>query len=211
MSTQGIQFSVVMTVYDNARELEEHLPAFLNQEYAPGYEVIVVDESSTDNTDDILKLQKQSHPHLYTTFLPKPNREVVRKRLALTIGVKASKNEWVILSSIDKYPSTSEWLNKIVGSIDSTTSVVLGYFTKKAVKLQAFEAISQAENLIKKAERKKADGHKGKILRYLNGQYDFAIVKREEAHELLKYFEQSIGWPKLQSLRLCVMLHNLIH
>ena len=82
-----------MTVYDHAHELEEHLPAFLTQEYEPGYEVIVVDESSTDETDDVLKLQKQSYPHLYTTFLPKPNRNITRLKLALTIGVKAAKKD----------------------------------------------------------------------------------------------------------------------
>ena len=50
-------FSIVMTVYDQAHDLEENLPAFLTQEYEPGYEVIVVDESSTDNTEDVLKLE----------------------------------------------------------------------------------------------------------------------------------------------------------
>ena len=37
-----------MTVYDQAYELQENLTAFLTQQYQPGYEVVVVDESSTD-------------------------------------------------------------------------------------------------------------------------------------------------------------------
>ena len=86
------KFSVIMTVFDNGSELEQHLPAFLTQQYEPGYEVIVVDESSTNNTDDVLKLMKQQYPHLYSTFLPKPDVHRNRKRLALTIGVKAAKN-----------------------------------------------------------------------------------------------------------------------
>ena len=58
-------FSIVMTVYDQASELESNLPAFLTQEYEPGYEVIVVDETSTDNTEDVLKIMKNDYPHLY--------------------------------------------------------------------------------------------------------------------------------------------------
>ena len=50
-----------MTVYDQAYELQENLTAFLTQQYAPGYEVVVVDESSTDETPDILKLQPLYH------------------------------------------------------------------------------------------------------------------------------------------------------
>ena len=60
-----------MTVYDQAYELQENLTAFLTQQYQPGYEVVVVDESSTDETPDILKLLKKDYPNLYTTFLPK--------------------------------------------------------------------------------------------------------------------------------------------
>ena len=93
-----------MTVFDNGKDLEENLPAYLTQQYEPGYEVIVVDESSTDNTDDVLKLMKQQYPHLYTTFLPKPDIHLVRKRLALTIGVKAAKNEQIIFTDIKAFP-----------------------------------------------------------------------------------------------------------
>ena len=56
MSTGQHPFSVIITVYNQAHDLEEQLPAFLKQEYEPGYEVIVVDESSTDETPDVLKL-----------------------------------------------------------------------------------------------------------------------------------------------------------
>jgi len=54
--------SVIMTAHNQADELKENLPLFLTQVYEPGYEVIVVDESSTDNTPDILKQYSQDYP-----------------------------------------------------------------------------------------------------------------------------------------------------
>ena len=54
ISKQG--FSIIITVYDQAHELKENLPAYLTQVYEPGYEVMVVDETSTDDTPDVLKL-----------------------------------------------------------------------------------------------------------------------------------------------------------
>lgn len=197
-----------MAVYDNARELEERLPAFLTQTYEPGYEVIVVDESSTDNTEDVLTLFKNDYPHLYTTFLPKPDRNIMRRKLALTIGVKAAKNEWVILTDIHAEPPSEEWLKEIAECIDNTTEAMIGYYRKKGTKIQLFEDITQARRLIRKAERKRADGHKGKHLKYLRGKYDFIVVKTFKAHDLLKFFEQTIGFRRLLGLRLAVMCQN---
>ena len=202
------RFSVIIAVFDNARELEENLPAFLTQTYEPGYEVIVVDESSTDNTEDVLKLFKNDYPHLYSTFIPKPDRNITRRKLALTIGVKATKNEWVILTDIHAKPPSEEWLKEIAECIDNTTEAMIGYYRKKGTKIQLFEDISQTRRLIRKAERKRADGHKGKHLKYLRGKYDFIVVKTSKAHDLLKYFEQKVSFRRLLGLRLAVMCQN---
>ena len=199
------RFSVIMTVYDKGTELEEHLKDFLTQDYAEGYEVIVVDESSTDNTDDVLKLHMQQYPQLYKTFLPKPDRNVTRKKLALTIGIKAAKNEWVIISDIHSYPPSGTWLSELAENIDSTSDLYLGYFTKKGTMLKAYEEVDMAEKVIMKAERLRADGHKGNKMKVLRGKYDFIAVKREKAHDAMSYFEKKIGIWKLLGLRLGVM------
>ena len=132
MKTNVRSFSIIMTVYDQARELEENLPAFLQQEYGPGeYQVIVVDESSTDRTPDVLKLFKSEYPHLYSTFLPKPNRLIIRRKLAFHLGVKASKNEWIIFTKINRKPMATDILKAIADALDDTAEVTLGYAVKK--------------------------------------------------------------------------------
>ena len=72
-------FSIIMTAYNQADELKENLPAYLSQTYEPGYEVIVVDETSSDDTPDVLKLYKQDYPILYTTFLPKHKQQAQKR------------------------------------------------------------------------------------------------------------------------------------
>jgi glycosyltransferase involved in cell wall biosynthesis len=209
MTETNSRFSVIMTVYDNAQELRQFLSAFLTQDYAPSYEVIVVDESSTDHTEDVLKLQKQQYPQLYTTFLPKPNRNITRRKLALTIGVKAAKNEWVIFSDIHAAPPSSTWLGEIAETLDKNTDIQLGYFRKSDTRLQAFEDVGLASRYVRKAERIKADGHRGNHLKYLRGKYDFIVVRKDKAHDVLKFFEQKIGFRRLLGLRMSVMCHNL--
>ena len=203
------KFSVIMAVYDNGQDLETYLPTYLTQVYEPGYEVIVVDESSTDNTDDVLKLLKQQYPHLYTTFLPKPDIHVIRRRLALTIGVKAAKNEWIIFTRIDFHPTTETWLQTIAESLDDSTSMLLGYNRKDQWVMRSFDTIDEATDYIVKGERTKADGHKGKRLKKLRGKYDFVAVRHNEAHELLKSFDQPVGLGRLLGLRLRLFFRNL--
>ena len=203
------RFSVIMTVFDNGNELEQHLPAFLTQQYEPSYEIIVVDESSTDNTDDVLKMMKQQYPHLYSTFLPKPDIHVTRKRLALTIGVKASKNEWIILSDIYSFPQSATWLQDISDNLVEESGIMLGYYKKGELKMRLFEDMESASDYIIKGERQRADGHKGTRMRKLRGKYAFIVVKADKAHELLKYFEQPVGFCRLLSLRTSIFFRNI--
>ena len=56
--------SVVIAAHDSAIELQKNLPLILEQEYDGEFEVVVVDESSTDNTTDVIKLLKSKYPNL---------------------------------------------------------------------------------------------------------------------------------------------------
>ena len=58
------QLSMVMVVHDQGNLLEQNLPQFLTQPCQTTYEVIVVDDTSTDDTPDILKRLKNEHPNL---------------------------------------------------------------------------------------------------------------------------------------------------
>lgn len=197
-----------MAVYEQASQLEANLPVFLTNTYESGYEVIVVDESSTDETDDVLKLLKQDHLNLYSTFIPKPNPHITRRKLALSLGIKAAKNEWVIITSIENAPAYEEWLKELSGVIDSTTEAVAGYYLKKGLRLQTFEDTDQTRSLVVKAERKRRKISKRRFLKFLCGRYDFIAVRRDKAYDVLSFFEQDASALKLARLKLGVFFHQ---
>ena len=204
-------FSIVMTVYDQAPELEANLPAFLTQEYEPGYEVIVVDETSTDNTEDVLKIMKNDYPHLYTTFLPKPNRQVTRRKLAINIGSKAAKNEWIIITKIEHKPIAPDILQAIGQVHDQEAELTLGYMGKKGISLQPFDTVEEAGNHILKAERKlRMIFNRNKRMSYLWGRYDFIIIPKDCLVRLLGFCEQKISWSQLISIRFGILWQSLI-
>lgn len=199
-----------MTVYDQDYDLKENLPAFLEQKYEPGYEVIVVDESSNDETPDVLKLLENDYKHLYTTFLPTPPYYVKRKMQSLNIGLKAAKNDWVIFANANHKPEGDYILQAINDTFDATADVTLGYLTKKGIKLQTFVECDDVRFHVMRKERKlqKVRIRKRKNFRF--GRYDFMIVRKSQAIQLLAYYEQRPSFWQRQGLRWRIFWKNLM-
>ena len=210
MNTKQHPFSVIITVYDQAHDLEEGLPAFLKQEYEPGYEVIVVDESSTDETPDVLKLLKNEYKHLYSTFLPKPSAQTFRRKLALNIGIKASHHEYIIMANVNNPPADTDVFKAIAEVLDQKVELTLGYVTKKHIRLQPFDTVAEAGGHIRRLERKLKKVRERKYGNYIWGRYDFIIVRKDCTIELLKLFEQKISPTKLFGIRLGILWENLL-
>nr|WP_175549418.1 glycosyltransferase family 2 protein [Xylanibacter ruminicola] len=210
MNTNERKFSIIMTVYDQDYDLRENLPAFLEQKYEPGYEVIVVDESSTDETPDVLKLLKNDYKHLYTTFLPKPTYYVKRKMQSLNIGLKAAKNDWVIFANANHKPDGDYILQAIDDTLDFTAEVVLGYLTKKGIKLQSFDTCQEVKDYIIRKERKIQKVRTRKRKNYRFGRYDFIIIRKRLAIEILGYYEQSPSFWQRQAMRWHIFWKNLM-
>ena len=199
-----------MTIYNQAHDLEEGLPAFLKQEYEPGYEVIVVDESSTDETPDVLKLLKNEYKHLYSTFLPKPSAQTFRRKLALNIGIKASHHEYIIMANVNNPPADTDVFKAIAEVLDQKAELTLGYVTKKHIRLQPFDTVAEAGGHIRRLERKLKKVRERKYGNYIWGRYDFIIVRKDCTIELLKLFEQKISPTKLFGIRLGILWENLL-
>ena len=123
----GTKLSVVVTAHDQGAELQRNLPLLLAQQYDAGFEVIVVDESSTDDTEDVLKQLKAENRHLYTTYIPASSHYVSRRKLSITIGVKAAHNEWIILTDASCHPDTDRWLETMANYCTTSADVVCGY------------------------------------------------------------------------------------
>jgi glycosyltransferase involved in cell wall biosynthesis len=209
MSTNERRFSIIMTAYDQAYELKENLPVFLSQQYEPGYEVVVVDESSTDETADLLKLLKNDYPNLYTTFLPKSEGYALSKKQAYNIGVKAAKNDWLMFANANHPPMGDDVLQAISDSIDTTADLTLGYLTKKGIKLQAFVEVDDAKDHITRIERKLQKVRKRKRHHYRWGRYDFIVTRKQQAFDMLKYYELRPSFFARQAMRWRIFWKNL--
>lgn len=128
--------SVIVCARNEYNNLQEYLPILLSQDY-PTYEVIIVDDSSEDDTEFLLERLKHQYVHLYHTFVPRGARVLSSKKLALTIGLKAAHHEHILLTDADCRPESKYWIREMMqGFANADTEIVLGfspYFEKKGL------------------------------------------------------------------------------
>ena len=126
VSTDREPVSVIICARNEADNLELYLPVVLTQDY-PKYEVIVVNDCSTDNTEDILKKYAEQYPMLRTTTIKEDKKFSHGKKIAVTIGIKAAKYERLVFIDGDCKPESNKWLELMASHFSESKSIVLGY------------------------------------------------------------------------------------
>lgn len=120
--------SVIITTHEQCNALRHNLPLILEQEYQGEFEVIVVDMNSTDDTHRMIEQMQDLYPHLRLVTVPESARSVSPMRLALTLGMRSSANEWNVLTTAESRPASSHWLQRLAETFeaDDNIQIVLG-------------------------------------------------------------------------------------
>lgn len=118
--------SVVVLTRDQAATLEANLPAILEQQY-PFFEVIVVYDIAEDDTSDVMKRLEAKYTRLRHTFIPSTTRFISYEKLAVTLGIKAAKHDWVFLTRADCRPASDVWLMGFSHKLTSDKDLAIGY------------------------------------------------------------------------------------
>lgn len=117
--------SVIICAKNERDNLLKFLPEFLNQDY-PIFEVIVVNDHSVDDTEDVLKAYSLQYSKLKIVNVPDNDRFYGSKKFALTLGIKAANYEKVLLTDADCKPTSSKWIEHMSRYADKK-SIILGF------------------------------------------------------------------------------------
>ena len=119
--------SIVIPAYNEANALEQNLPRIFKQDYKGEFEVIVVDENSTDDTHALIERLQQDHHNLRSTFIPASTRNIEYRKLAITLGIRAARAEWVVVLNADCEPASASWLAHLASYFTDELDFVAGY------------------------------------------------------------------------------------
>ena len=121
-----IPISVIISARNEEKNLSENLPLILEQDY-PDFEVIVINDCSIDDSEHILKEIQLKYSHLKIVTVAENDRFKTGKKFALTMGIKAAKNEHLLFTDADCQPSSVNWVTRMASNFSGSTEIVLGY------------------------------------------------------------------------------------
>lgn len=125
--SQEYPVSIIICGRDEAANLAKNLPGVLVQEYTTTHEVIVVNDNSTDDSKYILQEFQRSFKNLNPILLTQEAKMIPGKKFPLSIGIKSSRYEIVLLTDADCIPASEFWLKKMQAAYRPETEIVLGY------------------------------------------------------------------------------------
>lgn len=145
--------SVIVYSQDEAEALETLLRSIMAQDYPAPMEIIVVNEGESTDVRDTVAMLQAAFPSLYLTHTPDGARSLSRKKLAITLGVKAARHDVVVLTAIGAEIRSPQWLRGMMRHFtpDGPVELVIGYAaqmpgddTGRGARCRAFDAAVRA-------------------------------------------------------------------
>lgn len=118
--------SVVIPLFtEDSQYLDSTLVSLLTQDYSEFEVVVVYVGNNNDFFADLQSLQRL-YPHLSPVHIDHSPRYPVSTKIALNVGFKSAKNDFIIVSSSDATPASERWLSLLAKGF-LYGDIVLGY------------------------------------------------------------------------------------
>ncbi len=117
---------IVLAAHADADCMEESIPLIMGQDYSE-FEVIVVNMDKSEAVDDAVIRLQMTYPTLRATFIPGSSANVSKRKLGITLGVKAARYDVVAVTSAHCFPQSNLWLRAMGRHFDDYTNMVIGY------------------------------------------------------------------------------------
>ena len=120
-----IPVSVVVCAFNELENLKILIPKLLKQNHNT-FEVIIVNDQSTDGTYEYLMELKQEYTCFKMVQIDQTPDHFSRKKYGITLGVKEARYDTIVFTDADCYPKSDDWLKSIAEQYNDRTEVVLG-------------------------------------------------------------------------------------
>ncbi|WP_457613316.1 glycosyltransferase family 2 protein [Methanocaldococcus sp.] len=120
--------SIVIPAYNEEKTIEKILKKIINVDLPLKKEIIVVNDGSTDKTEDIVKNFIKTHPNADIKLINKDNGG---KGSALKVGIKHSTGDIIIIQDADLEYDPNDYTNLIKPILEGKAKVVYGSRIRK--------------------------------------------------------------------------------
>ncbi len=139
--------SVIICAKNEAEYLKTHLPLIANQDY-PEFEVILVNDGSVDSTLDIMEIYSNQYHNISVVNVEQNETFWGNKKYALTLGIKAAKYDYLLLTDADCKPLSRYWIKQMSAYFENDKSIVLGYGAYEKINYSFLNKLIRFETLL---------------------------------------------------------------
>lgn len=121
-----IPISVIVCAKNEAENVAQFIPILAAQDY-PEYEIILIDDASSDATLDIFEEFEKQYANIKLVKVQNNEAFWGNKKFALTLGIKAATKEYLLFTDADCYPVSKNWIKEMSSQFTQQKTIVLGY------------------------------------------------------------------------------------
>jgi len=118
--------SIIICARNEEDNLTEFLPKILTQNY-PEFEVIVVNDCSYDNTENVIDEYAKIFDNLKKVIIKEDDYYKTSKKFAIMVGIKGTKYNNLLFTDADCFPANELWLQEMAKAFVNKKEIVLGY------------------------------------------------------------------------------------
>lgn len=108
--------TVLIAAHNEYKNLKILIPKLFEQDY-PKFDVMIVNDRSTDRTKRLLEEMMAIYPKLRSVTVKYTPNHVTSKKFALTLGIKVAKNDVILLTDADCVPNSDQWIRKMTAPV----------------------------------------------------------------------------------------------
>lgn len=144
---KNVPVSVIICAKNEAENLQNFLPSVINQDYAD-FEIILINDASSDNTLEVMEQFASQHENIKTVNVKNTEAFWANKKYALTLGIKVSKNEFLLFTDADCKAVSKYWIRHMSSYFSKEKHLVLGYSGYSKTKNSLLNKLIRFETLV---------------------------------------------------------------
>lgn len=145
--TKNLPVSVIICAKNEAENLRNFLPFIISQDY-PDFEIVLINDASSDDTLEVMENFARKHDNIKIVDVKNIEAFWGNKKYALTLGIKASKNDYLLFTDADCKPVSNYWIHDMCAHFDDEKTIILGYSPYLKVKKSFLNKLIRFETLV---------------------------------------------------------------
>lgn len=118
--------SVIVCAKNEAQNLKELIPLLVSQNYRE-FEIIIINDNSTDNSIKIIESFQKKHSNLKLVNVKNVEAFWGNKKYALTLGIKTALHNQLLFTDADCRPLHENWIYEMSSCFSDSHQIILGY------------------------------------------------------------------------------------